>query len=91
MKKEKAIRDIIDKMFEIAGYKLGFDDMIGRDDEWYSKYTMTTAQNDEWMLWGSEYLYKNKIVHSKRMAKNEMAWMNLSFGLKIDNNDNTGS
>lgn len=91
MKKEKAVRDIIDKMFEIAGYKIGYDDMIGRDDEWYSKYTMTTDQNDEWISWGTEYLYKNKVVHSKRMAKIEMGWMNLSFGLKIYNNDNTRS
>ena len=41
-KKEKAIIDIINKMFEIAGHDVTYDDIVGVD-EWWQKYTMTVA------------------------------------------------
>lgn len=83
---ERAIKDLIDKMFEIAGHDIGYDDVVGRDDEWFNEYTMTQDQNDEWFRWGIDYLYSKKIVSSKRLAKKEMSWFNLGHGLKIKNN-----
>ena len=49
-KREKALIDIINKMFEIAGHDVTFDDVKGRKDEWYTQWTMTIEQNDEWSL-----------------------------------------
>jgi hypothetical protein len=85
MKEE--LKHIIDKMFEIAGYDLGYNDMLGREDDWYSQYTMTQEQNDEWFRWCIDYLYNKRVVTSKRMAKREMSWINLSYGLRIDSNN----
>ncbi len=41
-KKEKAMIDIVNKMFEIAGHDVNYDDIVGVD-KWYQKYTMTVA------------------------------------------------
>lgn len=87
-KLQKAIKDIVDKMFELSGHDIRYEDVSGRDDDWYDQYTMTQEQNDEWFRWGIEYLYKNRIVSSKRMAKKEMSWFNLGHGLRIENSDN---
>ena len=87
MDKGKQIaKDLIDKMFEIAGHDIRYEDVIGRQDDWYAQYTMTTQQCEEWMAWGEEYLRKKK-RWSKEMCKREMAMINLYCGLKIcDNN-----
>jgi hypothetical protein len=44
--KDKLIlKTLIDKMFEIAGHPLKFEDVEGRTDNWFQEYTMTEAQN----------------------------------------------
>jgi hypothetical protein len=83
MKDSSIVKELIDKMFEIAGYELGYIDMVKRSDDWYSQYTMTQEQNDQWFKWGQDLIYKRKIVPTKRLAKKEMSWFNLNYGLKI--------
>ena len=51
-KQEQFGIDVINKMFEIAGHKVTYDDIKDRKDDWYSQWTMTTEQNDEWKKWG---------------------------------------
>lgn len=87
-KLQKAIKEIVDKMFEIAGHDIRYADVSVRKDDWYDQYTMTQDQNDEWFRWGIDYLYNKRIVSSKRMAKKEMSWFNLGHGLRIENLDN---
>jgi hypothetical protein len=90
MKKEKlqkAIKDIVDKMFELSGHDIRYADVSGRKDDWYDQYTMTQEQNDEWFRWGIDYLYNNRIAPSKRMAKREMSWLNLGYGLRVSDTD----
>ena len=83
MDKGKQIaKDLIDKMFEIAGHDTRYEDVIGRQDDWYAQYTMTTQQCEEWMAWGEKYL-RIKKRWSKEMCKREMAMINLYCGLKI--------
>ena len=55
----KASEDLINKMFEIAGHNVTFDDIKDRKDEWYTDWTMTVAQAEQWREWGMEYLRKN--------------------------------
>ena len=81
-KQEKALIDIINKMFEIAGHSVTFDDVKGRQDAWYSEWLMNNDQNTEWKNWGVEYLRKN-LKMNKLLAEKEMAWMSLQYGLKI--------
>ena len=45
-KREKAVKDLINKMFEIAGHSVTYDDIVGRE-QWYQEYTMTVAQSEE--------------------------------------------
>ncbi len=55
---EEIVRTIINKMFEIAGHNVTYDDVVGRKDAWYQEWTMTVAQNDEWKEWMKDY-FKN--------------------------------
>lgn len=83
MKREEAVKILIDKMFEFAGHNIGFKDILGRKDDWFVQYTMTEDQNKKWVKWGEEFLYKNKLIRYKKLAKKEMSWFNLAYGLKI--------
>lgn len=84
-KREKALIDIINKMFEIAGHDVTFDDVKGRQDPWYTDWTITIEQNDEWRKWGEDYLRKNLKFYAKP-AHTEMAWISLMYGLKFSPN-----
>jgi hypothetical protein len=81
-KERMFLKELIDKMFEIAGHDLKFEDVEGRTDEWFTQYTMTEAQNKEWRDWGVEHIKKKKRHYSK-IASREMAWLDLYCGLKI--------
>jgi hypothetical protein len=76
-------RDLINKMFELSGHDIKYEDVIGRQDNWFQQYTMTQSQNEEWRKWGTEYLQKKK-RWTKKMAEREMAMIDLYCGLKIE-------
>ena len=82
-KREKAIVDLINKMFEIAGYELTYDDIVGVED-WFQKYTMTVEQGEEFKSWGKKYLMKELRMRAAA-AEKEMRWVNLQWGLKYSN------
>jgi len=83
-KKEQAVIDIINKMFEIAGHQVTYDDIKDRKDDWFQQWTMTVEQNEEWKEWGKKYLMKLLRIPAYR-AKMEMQWASLSWGLKFSN------
>jgi hypothetical protein len=83
-KEKQLLKELIDKMFEIAGHNLKFEDVEGRTDEWYQQYTMTEEQNKEWREGGTKHIKKKKRHYSK-IAAREMAWLDLYCGLKIEN------
>jgi len=78
----KAVVDIINQMFVIAGHDVTYDDIKDRKDDWYTEWTMTQAQYDEWKLWGKKYLQKKLNMYAKQ-AEREMNWMGLQWGLKF--------
>ncbi len=80
-KREQAVIDLINQMFIIAGHDVTYDDIKGRQDNWFTEWTMTTAQSDEWKAWGVKYL-REKLKVNKGLAEREMAWVNLQWGLK---------
>ena len=89
MKKNKdeiIVETIINKMFEIAGHQVTFEDIKGRTDNWYQQWTMTEEQNNEWKEWGTKYLKKQKHL-IKYYASRQMAMFDLNYGLKINNYD----
>ncbi len=76
------LKELIDKMFEIAGYPLKFEDVEGRTDNWFQQYTMTEAQNKEWRDWGTKFISKKR-RYGEKYASREMAMLDLYCGLKI--------
>jgi hypothetical protein len=82
-KKEKLFVDIINKMFEIAGHKVTFEDIKVRKDAWYNDWTMTEDQYNEWRKWGSKEL-KKKLKLTDVYADRQMSMIGLNWGLKFD-------
>jgi len=95
-KKEKAIVDLINQMFVIAGHNVTYDDILGVED-WFRNYSMTIEQAEEFKEWGKKYLMKNLNTYAKA-AEREMMWFMLQWGLTYSNwedynklNENTDS
>ena len=87
-KREQAVIDLLNQMFIIAGHNVTYEDIKGRKDNWWTEWTMTMAQADEWKAWGVDYLRKN-LKLNKALAEKEMQWVNLQWGLKYsDWNEN---
>jgi hypothetical protein len=80
-KREQAVIDLLNQMFIIAGHNVTYEDIKGRKDNWWTEWTMTMAQADEWKAWGVDYLRKN-LKLTKVLAEKEMQWVNLQWGLK---------
>ena len=80
--REELAITLINKMFEIAGHEVRFDDIKGRTDNWYQQYTMTQAQNKEWFEYGKKIIKEN-IAFGARYADKEMRMFDLMYGLKI--------
>jgi hypothetical protein len=86
-KKEKLFVDIINKMFEIAGHKVTFEDIKNRKDAWYNDWTMTEDQYNEWRKWGSKEL-KKKLKLTDVYADRQMSMIGLNWGLKFEKEKN---
>ena len=80
-KREQAVIDLLNQMFIIAGHQVTYEDIKGRKDNWWTEWTMTMTQADEWKAWGVNYLRKN-LKLNKALAEKEMQWVNLQWGLK---------
>lgn len=83
-KKERMVIDLINKMFEIAGHSVTYNDVKDRKDDWYTDWTMTMEQNDEWKKWGKKYLMKELRMYAK-IAEKEMSMISFMWGLKFSN------
>ena len=78
--------DAINKMFEIAGHSVTYDDILGVEN-WFQKYTMTVEQGEEFKKWGKKYLMKEIRMYAKA-AEREMMWFNLQWGLTYSDWEN---
>ena len=81
-KEKQIVIDMINKMFEIAGHAITYEDIKDRKDAWYSDWTMTGAQYDEWKAWGKKYLQTKLRMYAK-MAERQMEMIGLMWGLKF--------
>ena len=80
--------DIINKMFYIAGHSVTYDDIKDRKDDWFTEWTMTVAQSDEWQKWGVEEIMK-RFKLKRPIAEREMGMIALNYGLKFSDFDTT--
>jgi len=81
-KQEQFVVDVINKMFEIAGHSITYDDVKDRKDAWYAEWTMTMEQSDVWKDWGIEEIRK-RFKYNKKFAEREMGMISLMWGLKF--------
>ena len=84
-KKEKAIVDIINQMFVIAGHNVTYEDIVGID-KWFQKYTMTFEQGEQLKEWGKHYLMRELKMRAV-YAEKEMQWFSVMWGLKYSDWD----
>ena len=84
-KKEKAIVDLINQMFIIAGHNVTYDD-IRNVDKWFQKYTMTFEQGEQLKEWGKQYLMRELKLRAA-YAEKEMMWFSVMWGLKYSDFD----
>lgn len=82
-KREKAVVDLINQMFIIAGHDVTYYDVLGRDN-WFREYSMTVEQGEEFKKWGKKYLMKNLGMRACQ-AETEMMWFNVQWGLTYSN------
>lgn len=87
---DQAIIDLINEMFKIAGHSVTFEDVVGRKDDWFNEWTMTTEQYDEWQKFGKSYL-KKKLNVTAKGADREMAMVGLMWGLKFKKDEDESS
>ena len=81
-KEEQLVVDLINKMFEIAGHQVTYDDVKDRKDDWYTQWTMTMEQSDMWKEWGVTEIRK-RFRYNKKWAEKEMGMIILMWGLKF--------
>jgi hypothetical protein len=79
---QEVVKIIINKMFEIAGHDINYEQLLERKDDWYNQYTWTEEQCQEWKKFGNEFLTK-KYKMTKKGAQSQMAMFDLNYGLKI--------
>jgi len=90
-KRQKAVRDIINEMFKIAGHQVTYDDIVDRKDDWYCQWSMTEKQYADWQEWGIKYLQKMRFT--KKTAQVEMGFIGINWGLtfKKESNDTSST
>jgi hypothetical protein len=88
---EENAKVLIDKMFEIAGHEVKYEDIVDRKDNWFWDWTMTMEQRDQWMEWGVEYLRKNNRYTTKKQAEINMSWVDMQWGLKVSDYEHTNN
>ena len=85
-KRDLFLQNLINKMFEIAGHQITYDDIKDRKDDWYSQWTMTTEQNEQWKKWGIAEI-KKQFRYNTLTAEREMGLISLMWGLKFSDFD----
>ena len=74
----------INKMFEIAGHDVTYEDIKDRKDNWFQEWTMTYGQGEELKQWGIIEI-KKRLKLNQHLAEREMGMVNLMYGLKYSN------
>ena len=77
---QEEYNEIINKQLEKHGVKV---EDIGHEEGWYSKYTLTTDEYEEWKKWTVQYI-RDKCKISKKWAEREFPWISLQHGLRVD-------
>lgn len=64
---------------QLEPFNVTYDEVKG-DPDWYMKYKTTEEAETEFINWGTE-LIRKKLRLNKKMARMEMSWFILQWGL----------
>lgn len=78
-KKEELVNEMLNKQLAFVGKTV---DDVRDEPEWYSHYTITEEQYEEWRAFCLNILNK-KFRYTKKRAEYEFSFMNLMWGLKV--------
>jgi len=81
-KTHELFKQVINRMFEIAGYEFRYEEISKRKDDWFSQYEMTKQQDEIWERDCVDLISK-KLRLPKYLAKREFQHIRLCYGLKI--------
>lgn len=81
---EDAFVHLINKMMEVAGHNKTYTDLLTEEDGWYSRYTWSKEQYEEFEVFAIQYLRK-KLRINKGRAEKEVAWFLFAYGLTTNN------
>jgi len=84
-KRKSLSEKLIDKMFKIAGYKIGFEEIKNRKDNWYEQYTMTFKQEEKWEKYCLKEIKKEHPNSNDKYIEKYYNMFNLNYGLKLKN------
>lgn len=79
------IKDLINKQFEIAGYNLTYDDVLGQED-WLQRYPISAEKRVEFMSWMSSCKKKVVGVSNLNIQVNNsrfISMFDLQYGLRL--------
>lgn len=79
---QEIIKEIVDKMFSIAGHNVTYEDVLGRKDQWYYDWDMTPEQEQQWMDWMVDFFQKERGL-TKKYAERSASMYNLMWGLRV--------
>lgn len=85
-KLKKFVQEAANKMMEISGHEVIYDDLVSQSKKsipWYDKYTITQEQQDQFEEWFIPTAMK-QLGWSKKQTENEFSWFLLDYGLKVD-------
>lgn len=79
--RENIAEHLVDYQLEMVGKSMQEAHMT---KEWYSKWTMTQEQHDQFKAYAIPLL-KKIFKFNKSKAESTFSWFDLQFGLKINN------
>lgn len=82
-KQKEVFIQLVNKQLE--PFNVTYDDVI-KDPDWYMRYRITPEQEEAFIEWGTD-LIRKKLRMTKKMAKQEMSWFILQWGLTTNKVD----
>ncbi len=81
MKLDKHERAILNKQFQIVGFKKFDPKFVAKHTDWFQERTWVLAQEEAFGQWFKKYMRKN-FKMTKAQAEQEWVWWNLAYGWK---------
>jgi len=83
VKKERFINSAIDKMFNLAGHRVSYQDFKRKTIHGHTNYTISQYQEKEFERWFLNKIKQDGIVDSSIEAEIELSWFILHYGLIV--------